>query len=109
MSDIDWSLESNEIVLHLNIGDLLESHAVLEGFWTEGDSPTFQLTSFGFRLISKASTPVGVFLASTLWAILGMAVPFKVRIPSMGYDIGTSFELSLDEVRYWLRDRSPFD
>lgn len=103
--NIEGSLESNEIVLYLNLENKLGVKAILEGYWKQDIEPTFQLKSFGMKLDEKQETPISMFLRSTLWAMLGLSSKFKVYIPQLNYNLTTSFELSIDEVSKRLQER----
>lgn len=103
--DIEGGLESNEIVLYLNLDDKLNVKAILEGVWKQDTEPTFHLKSFGMTLEEKQETPISMFLSSTLWAMLGLSSKFRVLIPELNYDLTTSFELPVDEVSKLLKER----
>jgi hypothetical protein len=105
ITSIEGGLDSNEVVLYLNLEKKLSIKAILEGFWKQDTEPTFQLKSFGMKLDEKQETPISIFLSSTLWAMLGLSSKFKVHIPQLNYNLTTSFELSIDEVSKLLQER----
>jgi hypothetical protein len=105
ITGIEGSVESNEIILFLNLDNQLRVKAILEGFWEGNTEPKFQLRSFGLKLDEKQETPMSIFLSSTLWAMLGLSSKFSVLIPELSYDFTVSFELAIDEITKLLQER----
>lgn len=105
ISGIEWSIESNEIILFLNLDNQLNIKAILGGYWEKDTEPKFQLKNFGLKLEEKQETPMSIFLSSTLWAMLGVSSNYRVYIPELNYDFSASFELAIDEVTKLLKER----
>ncbi|HLM00643.1 MAG TPA: hypothetical protein VK400_06275 [Pyrinomonadaceae bacterium] len=103
--NLDWSLSSNKIVLYLNLENHLIIKVTLEGYWEQNEEPKFQLKNLGLKLEKKQETPLSVFLASSLWAMLGLASNFRVQIPQLNYDLNATFKLPYKEISLLLQER----
>jgi hypothetical protein len=109
VSDVEGSLDSNEIILYLNLDNQVTLKATLEGTWEKSKAngiPNFQTKNFGLRLVEKLETPISTFLSSTLWAMLGLSTKFKFTFPIFNdYYLNASFELPVDEISKLLQER----
>ncbi|MDQ3800987.1 MAG: hypothetical protein M3384_16315 [Acidobacteriota bacterium] len=105
IADFKWSLDSNEIVLFLNLDNKLVINVVLEGFWTNGKEPTFQHKSSSWNLHQKLETPISNFLLSTLWVMLNLSERVSMNMPDFNYYFTSSFNLPLNNISEILQER----
>lgn len=103
--DLRWALDSSEIVLVLNHAGLILVSATLIGYWSKNEVPTFHLNEVSLNLVEKPNQPLSVFVASTLWAILGLGLPVGIDIPLLEYHLSTSFEIPVGQVQTLLEER----
>lgn len=105
ITDVEWSLESDEIYLYLTLDNLLFIKATLLGRWEGDNEKIFKLQQFNLNLERKLETPLSEFLTSTLWAMLGLSKDFRVRIPLINYDFRAGFTLPINEIKKLLQER----
>lgn len=107
VTDIIWSTDSNQIVFEATIDDQIHLRAVLDGDWVPraNDEPHFVQRDFGLTVVKKPSTPVHVFVTSTLWALLGLSTPTHIEIPLINYDFKAQFSLDLKQLSNLLLER----
>lgn len=105
IDDIQWSLDKNEIVFKLNHANHLFVEVKLNGSWGTDPEQTFHLEDFSLNLEKELDTPLSVFVASSFRAMLALSNKVHIRIPSLQYDIWSSFELPIAAIQKLLEMR----
>lgn len=105
ITDLESSLDSNEIIFYLSLDNQLTFRLVLEGYWTQDKEPQFQHKSSNWNLHQKQETPVSNFLLSTFWAMMNLSENVKINLPDVNYSFTSSYNLPLNEINQILQER----